>query len=327
MKIIPCEVCGSHQHHFLFEGWDRLYGIPGRFKMVQCQECGLIFINPQPETEMLKEYYPKDYYTPNFSHYREYSWVRRKTLETYWGYGGHSNLEKRMRLFMKMVLLPFRIRYRHSIPFMEGGRLLDIGCGNGTELYRLKQMGWKGYGVEIDAEASERARSKELSVFTGDLFEANYPDHFFHVVRMSFVLEHLPHPKKVLLEINRILMPRGRIYISVQNAKSLNYWLFGKWWFSLDVPRHLFSFSPETLQRLLSSLGLKIKTLWFDSTERNFLASLQYWINERYGRGAAYQTPQPIVTNRFLKLFFRPVCWVVDRFGFGDLIYLEVIKT
>jgi SAM-dependent methyltransferase len=295
--------------------------------MVQCQECGLIFINPQPEPEMLKAYYPKDYYTPRSSHYGEYSWIKRKTLETYWGYGVDSDLKRKTRLFWKVILLPFRVKYRHSIPFVDGGRLLDIGCGNGTELYRLKQMGWEVYGVEIDAEASERARSKELSVFTGDLFGANYPDHFFHVVRMSFVLEHLPNPRKVLDEIKRILAPRGRIYISVQNAESLNYWLFSQWWFSLDVPRHLFSFSPKTLGRLLSSLGLKIKTLWFDSTERNVLASFQYWMNERYGRGAAYQAPQPIVKSRLLKLFFRPICWIIDRHGFGDLMYLEVIKT
>jgi len=327
VKTISCEVCGSHQHHFLFEGWDRVFGVPGRFKIVRCKGCGLIFINPQPDLETLKAYYPKNYYTPNPSHYKEYSWLRKKVLETYWGYGHRAHSPKNMLLFKKMVLLPFRIRYRHSIPFVEGGRLLDIGCGNGTELYKLKCMGWEAYGVEMDIEASERARSKGLSVFTGDLFEAKYPDHCFHVVRMSFVLEHLPSPKEVLLEIKRILMPKGRIYISVQNARSLNYWLFRKWWFSLDVPRHLFSFTPKTIQKLLSILDLKINTLWFDSAQRNFLVSLQYWINDRYGRGAVFQAPRPVADSRFLKLLFRPFCWVVDRLGFGDLMYLEVIKN
>ena len=327
MKTIPCEVCGCNQHRFLFEGWDRIFGIPGRFKIVQCKECGLIFINPQPEPEALKKYYPKNYYIPNFSHYKQYSWLRGNVLETFWGYRYHSNSPATPDLFRKMILLPFKIKYRHSIPFVEGGRLLDIGCGNGTELYKLKLMGWEVCGVEIDAEASETARSKGLSVFTGDLLGANYPDHFFDVVRMSFVLEHLPNPKEVLREIKRILMPTGRIYISLQNARSLNYWLFRRWWFSLDVPRHLFSFTPNTIQRLLSILDLKINTLWFDSAERNFLVSLQYWINDRYDRGAVFQAPRPIAESRFLKLLFRPFCWVVDRLGLGDLMYLEVIKN
>lgn len=327
MKTVPCEVCGSNQHQFLFEGWDRIFGIPGRFKIVQCKECGLNFINPQPEPEDLKEYYPKEYYTPKPSHYREYSWMRRKVLETFYGYRYHSNSPNIMPLLKKMVLFPFRVRYRHSIPFVKGGKLLDIGCANGTALYRLKLMGWEVYGVEIDGEASERARSKGLSVFTGDLLEANYPDHFFHVVRMDMVFEHLPNPKEVLFEINRILMPKGRIYISVPNARSLNYLLFRKWWFSLEVPRHLFSYTPKTIQMLLSPLGLKIKTLWFDSGTKPFLMSLQYWVNERHGRGAMYQTPQPIADSRFLKLLFRPLCWVIDRTRFGDLMYLEVIKN
>jgi SAM-dependent methyltransferase len=326
VKTIPCEVCGSNQHRFLFEGWDRLFGTPGKFKIVQCKECHLIFVNPQPDPEALKKYYPKDYYVPNFSHYREYSWLRRKVLETYWGYGSQSDSQRNMHLFKKMVLLPFRIRYRHCIPFVEGGRVLDIGCGNGTELYKLKLMGWEAYGVEIEPEASELARSKGLSVFTGDLHKAHYPDHFFHVVRMSFVLEHLPNPKEVLLEIKRILMPEGRIYISVQNARSLNYWVFHRWWFSLDVPRHLFSFTPKTIQKLLFTLDLKINALWFDSGQRNFLVSLQYWINDRYGRGSAFQAPRPIADSRFLKLLLRPVFWMVDRLRLGDLMYLEVIK-
>jgi len=326
VRMIPCEICGSNEHRFLFDGWDRLFGLPGVFKVVQCKECGLIFVNPQPEPKTLKEYYPKDYYTTGPRHYRKYSWSRRKVLETYWGYGVHASSPPHKHLFKKLVMLPFRIRYRHCIPFVEGGRLLDIGCGNGTELYKLKRMGWDVYGVDIDAEASERARAKGLSVFTGELSRANYPDRFFHVVRMSFVLEHLPNPKEVLLEVSRILMPQGRIYVSVQNARSLNYWLFRKWWYSLDVPRHLFSFTPDTIQKLLSPLCLRVKTLWFDSGERNFLASLQYWVNERYGRGAASQGPQPIARSHFLRLLSRPVCWAVDGLRLGDFMHLEVVK-
>lgn len=327
MRLIPCEVCESDRHQFLFEGKDRFFGAPGDFKIVQCEECGLIFVNPQPESAMLKKYYPEVYYAPKPSHYRQYSWLRRKVLEEYFGYGLRSNLPKSLRFLRKTILLQFKAKYRHSIPFSNGGRLLDIGCGNGTELYRLKAMGWNVYGVEIDDRASEMARSKGLQVFTGDIFGANYPDHFFHVVRMKFVLEHLPNPKETLIEIKRILAPQGRIYISIQNARSLNYWLFGARWFSLDVPRHLFSFTPRTIQRLLSSLGLKVKTIRFDSGTRTFLASLQYLANDRHQRGSMTESNQPIADSRFLKYFFCSFLWVVDRLRLGDLMHLEIIKT
>jgi ubiquinone/menaquinone biosynthesis C-methylase UbiE len=178
----------------------------------------------------------------------------------------------------------------------------------------------------MDKEASAQARLKGLNVFTGNLFEANYPDHFFDVVRLSFVLEHLSNPRETLREIKRIILSQGRIYISIQNARSLHYWLFGKNWFSLDVPRHLFSFTPKTIQRLLFSLGLKVKTIRFDSGTRTFLGSLQYWMNDQFYQGAMAQSKQQIMKSHILRRFFRPLCWVIDRVRLGDLIYLEIIQ-
>jgi len=326
MKIIPCEVCGSGQHQLLFEGRDRIFGIPGVFKIVKCLECGLLFINPQPEPEALETYYPIHYHESQSARFKEYSWLRKKVLETFWGYPPCSGTSTRQRLFQRWVFLPFRWRYRNSIRFVEKGRLLDIGCGNGTELYKLKKMGWETYGVEVNEEASARARSEGLSVLTGDLFKAKFPDQFFDVVRMSFVLEHLPNPRETLTEIKRILRPQGRIYISIQNTNSLNYWLFGERWFSLDVPRHLFSFSIETIKRLTSSLELKVKAIRFDSGTRTFLASLQYWVNDRHEGRVLTQGKQSIYGSHLLRYLFRPLCWFVDRIRLGDLVHLEIIK-
>lgn len=327
MKNIACEVCGSNQHKFLFQGWDRIFGIPGEFNLVQCEECGLLFVNPQPGGEVLKKHYPQAYYTPRAPQYQEYSWLRKRALEEYFGYGERSHSSKVISLFRKMVLWPLKVRYRNSIPFIPNGRLLDIGCGNGTELYKLKKMGWETYGVEMDEEASKRARSEGGSVFTGDLFEANFPDHFFHAVRMSFVLEHLSNPRETLMEVKRILQPHGRIYISIQNARSFNFWLFRGRWFSLDVPRHLFSFSPETIGRLMFSMNLEIKTIRYSSGTRTFLASLQHWLNDRLRKGKEGKDNPIFLTNHLLKAIFRPFCWVIDRLKLGDLMHLEVIKA
>ena len=327
MREIPCEVCGSNDHQFLFEGRDRVFAVPGRFNLVGCKGCGLIFINPQPDPEMLKPFYPGVYYESNASHYRKYSRLRREILEAYFGYRISAKKSEAIDFLKKILLLPFRIRYRHLIPFVEGGKILDVGCGNGTELYKLKAMGWEAYGVEMDNQASDRARSQGIDVYTGDLFGAGYPDRFFHVVRMSYVLEHLPNPRETLREIRRILVNKGRIYISIQNAGSLHYRLFGQRWFSLDVPRHLFSFSPVTIRRLLSSLGLELKSIWFESGTRSFLASLQYIVNDWYHREAGYSASQAVVKSRVLRTVSYPICWTADRLGCGDLMHLEAVKT
>lgn len=327
MKTISCEVCGSNQHQFLLEGWDRVFGIPGVFRIVRCRECGLIFINPQVELEVLKDYYPSEYYNPRLTSYREYSWLKKKVMEDHYGYKSSSNYSKKLGFLRKIGSFPLKYWYRDTIPFIEYGRLLDVGCGNGTELYKLKKMGWETYGVEMGEEASNRAQLEGLSVFTGNLFEASFPDQFFHVVRMSFVLEHLPNPKETLMEVKRILQPHGRVYISIQNARSLNFWLFKGEWFSLDVPRHLFSFSPKTIERLMSSVNLEIKNTRYSSGTRTFLVSLQYWLNARFRKGKKTKDNPIILTNRLMRALSRPPCWVIDRLRLGDLIHLEVMKA
>ncbi len=188
-------------------------------------------------------------------------------------------------------------------------------------------MGWEVFGVETDEDAAARAREAGLNVTTGNLYQANFRDHFFHAVRLSFVLEHLPDPRETLLEVKRILSPGGRIYISVQNTRSLQYWLFRNCWFSLDVPRHLFSFSIKNLQRLLSSLDLSIKKIQFDSGTRTFLGSLQFFLNEWYGRPGLVEGDQAVFDNHFLKHLFQPICWAFDRLRLGDLIHLEIVKS
>jgi SAM-dependent methyltransferase len=293
---------------------------------VRCLECGLLFVNPQPEPGVLKAYYPGEYYSVPSRRFREYSRLRKRVLEEYFGYGARSKMPQGLRLLRKALLFPFKLRYRDAIPYVKGGRLLDIGCGNGTELYKLRALGWETYGVEPAQEASERARSRGLSVFTGDLMEASFPDRFFDVIRMSFVLEHLPNPKETLVEIRRILRPRGRIYLSIPNARSLLCWLFAQNWFSLDLPRHLFLFSPKTIGRLLSSLDLPVKTIRFDSGTRSLLGSLQYWTNDRHHRAGLVDGKQVFFESHFLKHLVRPLCWCVDRLGLGDAMHVEVVQ-
>lgn len=290
------------------------------FNVVRCEACGLIFVHPQPDSSTLRKYYPEAYYAPHPTPFQEYSRLKKAVLKAFYGYSNKTSLSK------KIALLPFKGRYRNSIPYIEKGRLLDIGCGNGTELYKLKQMGWEVFGVEMDGGAALRAREAGLNVLTGNLYQANFPDHFFHAVRLSFVLEHLPDPRETLVEVRRILLPGGRIYISVQNTRSLHYWLFRECWFSLDVPRHLFSFSVKTLRKLLASLNLSIKKIHFDSGTRTFLGSLQFCLNEWQGSEALVGGNQAILKNHLLRHLFQPLGWFLDRLRLGDLIHLEIEK-
>ena len=62
-----------------------------------------------------------------------------------------------------------------STPDWEGGgRLLDVGCGNGRFMNTMRMLGWSVQGVEFSEAGVLAARMSDLSVHHGDLASANF---------------------------------------------------------------------------------------------------------------------------------------------------------
>lgn len=138
----------------------------------------------------------------------------------------------------------------------EGGRLLDVGCGNGSFLDKMRQLGWEVAGVEPDGEAVAIARERlGLEIFKGALDEARFPDESFDAITMNHVIEHVPDPIGLLKECYRIMKLNGRLTIIIPNITSFGHNKFGEHWRGLEVPRHLTLFSPAALQTCAESAG------------------------------------------------------------------------
>jgi ubiquinone/menaquinone biosynthesis C-methylase UbiE len=121
-----------------------------------------------------------------------------------------------------------------------GARLLDVGCGAGKFLIEASMRGWAAEGVDFSKTAVDRALKQGLCVHLGTLQEVGFPDHIFNVVRMSHVLEHLYDPLWTLREVRRILRADGKVHVAMPNAGSVNARLFGRHWWLIESPRHLF---------------------------------------------------------------------------------------
>ena len=156
----------------------------------------------------------------------------------------------------------------------QQGVLLDIGCANGFFLDEARKQGWDTRGVEISTWAAAYGRNElKLNITNGFLEEANFPAEFFDVIVMLDVIEHLTHPKQVLLEIKRILKPQGVVYISTPDiASTLSRLLGAKWWGINKY--HLFYFSKKTFETMINSCGFQVKK--YHPHVRIF--SLRYWI-------------------------------------------------
>src|SRR3954447_18948571 len=130
-------------------------------------------------------------------------------------------------------------RYRHApgIPraarFADyrGKRVLEIGCGMGTDASQFAKGGADYVGVDLTEAAATLAR-ENLAVrgLPGQTLAANterlpFPDKSFDHVYSYGVIHHTENPEAVIQEIRRVLKPGGTLTVMLYNRTSINYYV------------------------------------------------------------------------------------------------------
>lgn len=326
---IMCPLCEGEECVRLFESRDRVHRIQGRFAVFQCKRCDAVFYSPGLHADELSRYYPDSY--GRYRHSKSvdkkpYRGIRRFVLENWYGYPSPRRGAGSLMIRWSAFFLSF-VAARDAVAYRGGGNLLDIGCGGGSYLYRLKQWGWNVYGVEPGAAGAAQARSLGLNVYQGEIEEAGFPDSSFDVVRLSHVLEHLTDPHGTMREIRRILKPDGMVYVTVPNARSLNFWLFGENWYGLDAPRHVISYSPKTLRFLCDATGLEIIRMRFRSGPFNFVRSVKYYLEETGDHWPLWMQRINWPGNKLIRRALKPFFLLVDGLRLGDILQASLQKT
>ncbi|MFI5092217.1 MAG: class I SAM-dependent methyltransferase [Candidatus Acidiferrales bacterium] len=173
----------------------------------------------------------------------------------------------------------------------QSGVLLDMGCSSGAFLESLKDEPWKLYGIEMSAESARTAETRSgAQVFVGDILNAPFPRESFDVISCFDVLEHLYEPRRVLARVGEWLKPGGILYVLVPNVDSAEARVFGSYWHGLELPRHLFHYSPASLKFLAQLAGLREVSL---ETRRNPAVgtSLHYVWDDVFRAVGIQQTP------------------------------------
>lgn len=143
------------------------------------------------------------------------------------------------------------------LDYVHGGRLLEVGSGSGGMLKRFQDLGWDVQGVDFDSQAVKSAQGKGVKVNQGSLEEQDFPESNFDAVVMSHLIEHVHDPISLLAASRRILKQGGKLTVVTPNNRSLWHRLFGSHWMSLDPPRHLHLFSPDSLRILAERAGFQ----------------------------------------------------------------------
>jgi len=105
LENVACNLCGSARHRQVYAMPDRLYFREEFFTVVECDQCGLAFVNPRPTVaEMQKYYLPEYYLSPSTA--RPSRYLRRRFTE--------------------------EANYLKELENGSGRKkLLDVGCANG----------------------------------------------------------------------------------------------------------------------------------------------------------------------------------------------------
>jgi len=263
----------------LLRGPDRFHGRTELYTLLRCPTCSLVWIDAPPAPEDMGRHYGPDY--------------DRSISST-----GEATVER------------WRGRCATIAKYKQAGRILDLGCSSGSFLSALPRDRWELFGIEMSQEVAERAREKcGATVFVGDVLDASFPPNYFDAITCIHVFEHVYKPKEVLYRVAEWLKPGGIFYTLMPNIDSAAFHFFKSYWYALELPRHLYHFSPRSLSHLSDTVGLKTLSL---KTERQifFELSARYALNDAlqslgFHRAPAATAPPVSLPFRVVRKAFR----------------------
>jgi SAM-dependent methyltransferase len=187
-------------------------------------------------------------------------------------YVSHSDSKKglvnRLYHLVRNFTLVRKKKLVQKVTGVRQGVLLDIGAGTGAFANTMQTEGWTVTGLEPDKTARNNAATnyhlnlaelEELNNLAGESFDA---------ITMWHVLEHVHDLHGYLERFFDILKPDGRLIVAVPNYTSYDATVYKDYWAAYDVPRHLYHFSPKSIEVLIERKGFmleSIQPMWFDS--------------------------------------------------------------
>lgn len=229
-----CPACGGTDHVDLYNAKDHL--VSGKeFLIRKCNACDMGWTVDPPAESDAGAYYVSEEYISHTD--------RKQSISDY--------LYHIARSFM----LGRKKRLVTSVTGKSTGVLVDIGSGTGYFASYMKEKGWEVTAIEISDTARKYSESRfGLKAIPPEEIR-NLPSGSADCLTFWHVLEHLYDPLGWMTEAGRILSDNGKCIIALPNFSSTDSEWFGQRWAALDVPRHLWHFTPEALRHFAARNG------------------------------------------------------------------------
>lgn len=260
-EIPYCPVCGVTNYKRFAVGFDyEIQTCSNPWKLVQCQDCEHIWLNPRPAIDELSVIYPPTYYAYNYQ-----DEVNPIALQ------GKAWLDT---LKMKAVLSNLS-----STP----KSFLDIGCGDGRFLKVMEKQGVSkknNYGLELDEQVVKPLFDDGYQVFCDRVEDTTkIPSHSLDLITMFHVIEHVDDPGSVIARVKEWLSEDGIFAIETPNIDSFDARLFkNNYWGGYHIPRHWNLFKPSTITKLLEDNDLEVISISYQTGHSFWMYSLHHWL-------------------------------------------------
>lgn len=278
-----CLLCNSVSKVLYEKLFDDRFGAPRKYGVLVCQQCGFGETFPKLVKSQLPQFYAK--------YYPLHSVQPEEVVRS---------VSKRGK-FINWLMGNNNIAHQYIRP---KSKVLDIGCASGVSLLEINNLGAVGFGVEPDPSCLKIANKLKLKIHQGYIQDNPFPNQQFNYITASQVLEHEKDPLEFLLAAKKKLRPKGQIILSFPNINSFYRKIWKKRWIHWHIPYHQNHFSYQSLQRLASQSGLKIRrvktitpNLWTILQIKHLLSKIHY-----KQKNPAWETHQEKLA--FVKLTF-----------------------
>lgn len=268
-----CRICAGELEPRRWQVREMFFGTFEAFDYRRCADCGCIQIESIPAN--LSACYPPGYYartvTRRYRHNRLLDALRARRLDA--ALAG--------RPFAPLVPPPRLPEWIWWLDICSASRLLDVGCGAGQGLLRLRKKGFRHVaGIDPFIESTVDY-GNGVVVYRCDLPEHAASAAQYDVVTMHHSLEHIADQHATVAAARVLLAPGGLLLVRLPLCSSWAWEHYREHWVGWDAPRHLYLHTPVSLERLAAAHGFVVQSVHCDSTPLQFTGS------ERYRRGVA----------------------------------------
>ena len=304
--MTECRICGGATD-LSIRATERMFGFGGEFWYDRCGSCGGLQLRDIPAN--LHAFYPDNYYavdTKAASPGGVRASIRLLRDALVFGPG------RRVTRWIEPLLSPGMLQLRgwlEKAGASRDSRILDVGCGDGAWLRRLRDQGF-GHVLGVDPFiAHPIVHGGGLLVEKGTLEDVAGE---WDLIMFHHSLEHIADQRGTLARVAELLAPGGCCLIRIPIVSSEAWEEYRDRWVQLDAPRHLMLHSTRSLERLAESVGLRVDEVVHDSTMFQFEGS------ELYRRDRPLTELSPSSFTRSQRRTFAARAAALNAEGRGD---------